>query len=73
MQRFRTTAQLGSLIARERKRQGLTQQQLADAAGVGVTYVIDLEHGKETAEVGKALHLLEVLSVSLYAESRYAG
>ena len=70
MQRVRTTADLGALIRTERKRQGYTQAELAEIAGVGVTYVVNLERGKQTAEIGKALHLLELLSVSLYAERR---
>lgn len=70
MQRVRTTADLGLLIRNERRRQGYTQLDLADAAGVGVTYVINLEHGKETSEVGKALHLVELLSIDLVAERR---
>lgn len=49
---------------------GYTQIELADAAGVGVTYVINLEHGKETFEVGKAPHLVELLSIDLLAERR---
>lgn len=70
MQRVRTTADLGRLIREERKRKGYTQVELADAAGVGVTYVINLEHGKETSEAGKALHLVELLSIDLLAERR---
>lgn len=70
MERIRTTADLGRMLRDERKRQGYTQAELAEAAGVGVTYVINLEHGKPTAEIGKALHLVELLSVDLVAERR---
>ncbi len=72
MGRIRTTLDLGRLIRDERKRQGYTQLELAEAAGVGVTYVINLEHGKETSEIGKALHLVELLSIDLLAERRGA-
>ena len=70
MERIRTTVDLGRMLRDERKRQGYTQAELAEAAGVGVTYVINLEHGKPTAEIGKALHLVELLSVDLVAERR---
>ena len=70
MTRIRTTDELGALIRTSRKRQGYTQAELAEAAGVGVTYVINLEKGKSTAEIGKALHLCELLSISLFAEER---
>lgn len=70
MTRVRTTEELGALLRSARKRQGYTQAELAEAAGVGVTYVINLEKGKRTAEIGKALHLCELLSISLFAEER---
>ena len=70
MRRVRTVTDLGKLIREARRRQGYTQVELAEAAGVGVTYVINLEKGKQTSEMGKALHLLELLSVSLFAEER---
>lgn len=72
MRRVRTTEDLGRLILEERKRQGYTQVELAEAAGVGVTYVINLEHGKQTSEIGKALHLIELLSIDLVAQRRGA-
>lgn len=70
MERIRTTEDLGAAIRAARKRQGYTQVELAEIAGVGVTYVRNLERGKKTAEIGKALHLVELLSISLYAEDR---
>lgn len=72
MGRIRTTEDLGRLIREERRRQGYTQVELAEAAGVGVTYVINLEHGKQTSEIGKALHLVELLSIDLMAQRRGA-
>lgn len=70
--RIRTAEDLGRLIREERRRQGYTQVELAEAAGVGVTYVINLEHGKQTSEIGKALHLVELLSIDLMAQRRGA-
>lgn len=72
MERIRTTADLGRFIREERRRQGYTQAELAEVAGVGVTYVINLEHGKQTSEIGKALHLVELLSIDLVAQRRGA-
>lgn len=70
MRRIRTTEDLGSLLREARKAQGYTQADLAEAAGVGVSYVINIEHGKPTAEIGKALHLVELLSIDLFADER---
>lgn len=64
------TADLGRLIRNERKRQHMTQTELADVAGVGITYLSQLENGKETAEIGKALNVLTMLGMDLYAERR---
>ena len=36
-----------------RKQEGLTQQELADRAGVGIHFVRDLEQGKKTLQMDK--------------------
>lgn len=64
------TADLGRFIRDERKRQHMTQTELADVSGVGITYLSQLENGKETAEIGKALNVLTMLGMDLYAERR---
>ncbi|HEY9899809.1 MAG TPA: helix-turn-helix transcriptional regulator [Pantanalinema sp.] len=64
-----TTAQeLGSLIRRTRKAQGLTQAELAGACGVGVRFIVDLENGKPTCELDKALKVARLLGIRLAAE-----
>ena len=63
-------ADLGRLIRDERKRQHMTQTELADVSGVGITYLSQQENGKETAEIGKALNVLTMLGMDLYAERR---
>lgn len=61
---------LGGLVRAERKRQGLTQTDLAGFAGVGVTFVSQLENGKQTVEMGKVIGVLETLGIDLFAERR---
>lgn len=61
---------LGGLIRKERKRQGFTQLQFAGLCNVGVTYLSNLENGKESAEIGKALDVLTMLGIDLFAEKR---
>jgi y4mF family transcriptional regulator len=56
-----TVKQLGKVVREARISQGLRQQQLAAAAGVGVRFLIELEAGKPTAQVGKALDVLNAL------------
>jgi len=59
------TNQFGEAIRKFRKLRGLTQQQLANLAGCSIMYVSQLERGKETAEIGKALKILDVLDVEV--------
>lgn len=62
---------LGVFVRDARKRQGLTQENLAGLTGVGRRFIGDLEKGKETAELGKVLLILGALGVALYALSKW--
>ena len=61
---------LGALIRTERKRQGLTQEQLAGLAGVGVRFVRELESGKESCRIGLVFTVLQTLGLSISVSSR---
>lgn len=50
-----TAADFGATLARARKGLGLTQRELALAVGVGERFIVELEAGKPTAQLGKAL------------------
>jgi y4mF family transcriptional regulator len=56
---------VGSLIRQTRKHLGVTQKDLALTSGTGLRFVIDLEKGKETCEIGKALTVLQTLGIKL--------
>jgi HTH-type transcriptional regulator/antitoxin HipB len=58
-------ADIGQIIRQERKAQGLRQDELAAASGVGLRFVVELERGKETVQFGKALAVLAALGCSL--------
>lgn len=62
--------QFGEAIRLFRKRRGLTQQQVAGMAGCSLMYVSNLERGKPTAELGKALKILDVLDVEISFSDR---
>ncbi|MGD9889333.1 MAG: endonuclease/exonuclease/phosphatase family protein [Halothiobacillaceae bacterium] len=55
MTSIRSPQQLGSALRAARKQLGLTQPQLALAAGVGVRFIVDLEAGKPFAGQEHAL------------------
>lgn len=56
---------LGARVKKARKEQGLTQEQLAATTGVGVRFVRELEQGKESCHIGKALTVVAMLGISL--------
>ena len=60
-----TAKELGETIRNTRKAQGLTQPQLAMACGTGVRFIVDLEAGKETCQLGKALNVIQTLGLAL--------
>jgi HTH-type transcriptional regulator/antitoxin HipB len=60
-----TPHDIGDLIRGTRKRLGVTQKDLALTAGTGLRFVIDLEKGKETCELGKSLRILQTLGIKL--------
>jgi y4mF family transcriptional regulator len=60
-----TSVQIGKLIRDTRKSLGVTQTDLALTSGTGVRFIIDLENGKETCEIGKALAILNTLGIKL--------
>jgi y4mF family transcriptional regulator len=63
--RILTSAEIGAIVRTTRKAQGLRQDQLAGAAGVGLRFIVDLEAGKPTAQIGKTLLVLQALGCSI--------
>ena len=59
-----TPAEIGAIVRTVRKAQNLRQDELAGAAGVGLRFIVDLEAGKPTAQIGKTLQVLQVLGCS---------
>lgn len=70
-----TTIELGAHVRAARIAQDLRQEQLAAAAGLGVRFLIELEAGKPTAQLGKALKVLETLGcrVEITAPASHLG
>ena len=60
-----TPQDLGLAVYRTRKHQGLTQAELALAAGVGLRFVVELEAGKRTVRLEKVLQVLQALGAQL--------
>ena len=60
-----TTTDLGQIVQRIRKQQDLTQADLAGLAQTGNRFIVDLEKGKPTIQLQKALDILELLGLEL--------
>ena len=58
---FSSPKGLGTAIRESRKKDRLTQAELAFAAGVGIRFVSELEAGKPTAQIGKIMQVLAAL------------
>ena len=60
-----TMKEIGAFVAETRRQQGVTQLELSLAADVGRRFVVELEDGKETLQVGKLLKVMSALGIEL--------
>ena len=60
-----TVQGIGQIVRESRKRLGATQRDLALTSGTGLRFIIDLEKGKETCQIGKVLTVLRTLGVRI--------
>ena len=58
-------AAIGQVIREERKELGLRQDELAAASGVGLRFLVELERGKPTVQMGKVLDVISALGCEL--------
>ena len=65
MERITDSTSLGSAIRGVRRRLKVTQKDLALASGTGLRFIIDLEKGKPTCQIGKALVIVRTLGLEL--------
>lgn len=59
---------LGEVVRSARKRHGLTQRDVAMACGTGLRFIIELEAGKESCHLGKALGVVRALGLRVRVE-----
>ncbi len=60
-----TPKAIGNVVKRRRKEIGMDQREMALVSGTGVRFISDLENGKETCQLGKALKVLANLGLDL--------
>jgi HTH-type transcriptional regulator/antitoxin HipB len=60
-----TAKSIGELVKRTRAKMCVTQKTLAMTSGTGLRFIIDLEKGKETCQIGKVLNVLNTLGIKI--------
>jgi HTH-type transcriptional regulator / antitoxin HipB len=60
-----TPHRLGQIIKAYRLEQKLTQAQLATKSGTGLRFIVELERGKPTVQLGKVIAVAEALGLML--------
>ena len=60
-----TPGRFGSLVRSRRQALGMTQRDLALAVNVGERFIVDLESGKPTCQLGKALAVARGVGIRL--------
>ena len=67
-----TPEELGRIVRFKRKEIGVRQEVAAGMTGVGTKFLSQLENGKVTAELGKALQVLRKMGLEVYIFPRSA-
>lgn len=61
---------LGQTIRNRRKELSYTQKYISEITGFSMSFLSDLENGKATCEIGKTLHIMNLLGLNLNVEAR---
>ena len=70
---IKTAKEFGQRVAKARKSLGITQRELALAINVGERFIVELEAGKPTAQLGKALAAAQAAGLRLEDVSGNSG
>jgi y4mF family transcriptional regulator len=60
-----TPKHIGELVKRTRKNLGVTQKELALTSGTGLRFIVDLEKGKTTCQLGKVMVVLQTMGIRI--------
>lgn len=65
---IKSVKDIGIILKQFRKSQNITQIRLAQIANVGNRFIIELEQGKSTIQMDKALHVLNKIGIKASLE-----
>lgn len=60
----------GEALKKRRKELGYTQRYISEFTGFSISFISDLENGKSTAELGKAIYLANMLGLDIVIKAR---
>ena len=60
----------GKALKTRRKELGYTQRYISEYTGFSISFISDLENGKNTAELGKAIYLANMLGLDIAVNAR---
>ncbi len=61
---------LGNAIRARRKKLKYTQGYISEITGLSISFLSDLENGKQTAEIGKTIEVINLLGLDILVEAR---
>ena len=64
------TTDFGISLRKRRKELGYTQRYISEFTGFSISFISDLENGKSTAELGKAIYLANMLGMNIEVNAR---
>lgn len=64
------TTDFGISLRKRRKELGYTQRYISEFTGFSISFISDLENGKSTAELGKAIYLANMLGLDIAVNAR---
>lgn len=70
MMQVNDSVSLGQAIRNRRKELSYTQKYISEVTGFSMSFLSDLENGKPTCEIGKMLHIMNMLGLNLNVEAR---
>ena len=71
--KINNTKMFGEALKEKRKKLGYTQKYICDVSGISASYISDLENGKATAELGKAIYLANFFEIEIVSSPEFEG
>lgn len=63
-------SEFGKALRQRRKELKYTQKDLSEFTGFSISYLSDLENGKQTTELGKAIYIANLLGIDILLQER---